>query len=91
MQEEKSREQLILKTLSFFEPMNYAQIIFELNHDELRDHPDFTDEDLKEVLKILVKKKQIILIEKDGEKYWQRKMPRRSRWKILDFLSSLFK
>ena len=42
--------------------MNYAQIIFELNHDELRDHPDFTDEDLKEVLKILVKKKQIILI-----------------------------
>lgn len=91
MQEEKSREHLILKTLSFYEPMNYAQIIFELDHEELKRFPDFTDEELKEVLKNLVKRKLVRKIEKNGESYWQREMPSRSNRKLIDFFSRFLK
>ncbi len=94
MQEEMSSEHLILKTLSFFEPMNYAQIIFELDDEELKKMPDFTDEDLKGALAILVKKKQVILIVKDGESFWLKKMPRRNRNlfnQISTFISDLFR
>lgn len=89
MQEEKSREHLILKTLSFYEPMNYAQIIFELDNEELKQFPDFTDEELKNILKDLVRRKLVKRIEKKGDIFWQRQMPLRTRARIIDLFRRL--
>lgn len=90
MQEEKSREHLILKTLSFYEPMNYAQIIFELDSEELKQFPNFTDEELKNVLKDLVRRKLVKKISKNGDVYWQRQMPIRAKSRVVDFFRRIF-
>lgn len=94
MVEEKSREHLVLKTLSFYEPMNYAQIIFELDSEELKNFPDFTDEQLKEILHSLVKRKLVKKLDKNGDVYWQKEMPRRNSGSISQlfrYLKSLLK
>lgn len=94
MVEEKSREHLVLKTLSFYEPMNYAQIIFELDSEELKSFPDFTDEQLKEILHSLVKRKLVKKLDRNGDVYWQKEMPRRSKGyisQLFRYLKSFFK
>lgn len=90
MTSQKSIEELILKTLSFYEPMTYVQILFELDAAELKKFSDFTDEDLKKLLKNLEKKKVIKKLNKGEEVSWIRVMPNRNR-SIFHRLLNFFK
>ncbi len=75
MQIKKSSEHLILEALSFYEPMSYAQIIFELKADEIQELPDFTDEKMKLILDSLVKRKLIKKLDFNGEVKWVKTLP----------------
>ncbi len=86
MQEQKSREHLILEVLSFYDEMNFAQIVFELNDKEIAGRTDLTSESLLEVLRDLEKRKMIAKTKKNGDAYWTRIKPPRK-----NFLQRLMK
>lgn len=69
-------EELILTTLSFYEPLRWEQIILDLDESFLKVNPNFSKEDLEGVLITLEKKK---LIKKQGKKdpLWLRKFPKK--------------
>ena len=71
----------VLKTLSFFDPMNKERIILEMDNDYLSINPEFNKEDLDKVLNHLRKKKLIKFIKsKKGEELFIKLMPKRSLW-----------
>jgi hypothetical protein len=84
----KSDQDLILEVLSFYDPMTYAQIIFELDSDELKMRPHLNQETLPLILKALIKAKKVKVVEGKGEVMWQRTLPSRHKswWRrILSF------
>jgi hypothetical protein len=83
MSENTKLENLILMTLSFFEPMTFSQIILDFDNDLLKDFPDFDKEALQGILILLENKKQIKKINIDKEDGWIRIHPKKSWWKRL--------
>ncbi|MDD4974083.1 MAG: hypothetical protein PHY93_07010 [Bacteriovorax sp.] len=76
-------ENLVLATLSFFEPMTFSQIILDFDSDLLKDFPDFDKEQLQNIINLLEKKKLIKRVTIDKERGWIRIHPKRSWWKRL--------
>ena len=74
-------EELVLVTLSFFEPMTFSQIILDFDSDLLKDFPDFDKEQLQEIINSLERKKLIKKLTIDKEMGWIRVLPKRSWWK----------
>ena len=78
-----SIEEIIQETLSFYDPLSVTQIIMQTDMEKLKTHPNFTKENLIELLKQLEKKKLIKKGKsKDGDT-WLRVMPKRSLWQRL--------
>jgi hypothetical protein len=75
MSNKKSSEHLILEVLSFYEPMSYAQIIFELKTEDIEVLPDFTDEQMKIIIESLVKRKLVKKLDHNGEVKWIKTLP----------------
>lgn len=78
-------EDLVLKTLSFFEPMTFSKIILDFDKDQLTFFPHFNREDLKVILTNLEKKKRIKQVVIELEAGWIRIHPKRSYFKRLLF------
>lgn len=76
-------EELVLVTLSFFEPMTLSQIILDFDNEKLKDFPDFDKEQLQEIITILEKKKLIQRVLIDKEAGWLRMQPKKSWLKRL--------
>ncbi|MBC7538918.1 MAG: hypothetical protein H7281_08855 [Bacteriovorax sp.] len=83
MKKNTKLENLVLMTLSFFEPMTFSQIILDFDSDLLKDFPDFDKEQLQEVINLLEKKKFIKRLTIDKEIGWIRVHSKRSWWKRL--------
>lgn len=83
MKKNTKLENLVLMTLSFFEPMTFSQIILDFDSDLLKDFPDFDKEQLQEVINLLEKKKFIKRLTIDKEIGWIRVHFKRSWWKRL--------
>jgi len=81
----KSDQDLILEVLSFYDPMTYAQIVFELDEQELKKRPHLNQETLPIILKTLVKAKKVKVLEEKGEVRWMRVLPSRHKswWRRL--------
>ena len=78
-------ENLVLMTLSFFEPMTFSQVILDLDSDLLKIFPEFDKEQLQEIINFLEKKKlikKVLIIKETG---WIRIHPKRAWWKLVFF------
>jgi predicted transcriptional regulator len=78
-----SIEEVILETLSFYDPLTVTQIIMQTDMDKLKSHPQFTKENLSELLKQLEKKKLVKKGQSNEGDTWLRIMARRSLWQKL--------
>jgi hypothetical protein len=60
-------EELVLKTLSFYEPMTFSNIILDFDDESLKEFPTFDKEQLQQIIVKLEKMKLIkqVLIEKE--------------------------
>lgn len=76
-------EDLVLMTLSFFEPMTFSKVILDFDDDKLKDFPDFDKEQLQGIINKLEKKKLIKRVTIDKEIGWVRVQPKRAWWKRL--------
>lgn len=79
----KLLEDLVLMTLSFYEPMTISNIILDFDDDKLKAFPDFDKNQLQEILHALAAKKLIRPVKIDKEEGWIRIHPTRSWWKRL--------
>ena len=55
----KERVNLVLETLSFFEPMSLDKIILDFDKSVIEKMPDFTSDELEKILKYLEKKGKV--------------------------------
>lgn len=76
-------DELVLETLSFYEPMTFANIILDFNDELLAGFPDFDKEQLVQVLSHLEQKKLIKKVMQEKEVAWIRVFRKRSWWKRL--------
>ena len=78
-------ENLLLSTLSFYEPMTLEKIILDFDANEIKKYPHLEANDLKKILVTLQKKKKIkkikIAIGKGSEDAWIKIYPSRPWWK----------
>ena len=81
METNTNLENLVLMTLSFFEPMTFSQIILDFDNDQLKNYPQFDKETLQEILVILKKKKLIKEVKIDKEMGWIKVQRKRVWWK----------
>lgn len=81
MEANKNLENLVLMTLSFFEPMTFSQIILDFDNEQLKNFPQFDKETLQEILEILRKKKLIKEVKIDKEIGWIKVQRKRVWWK----------
>lgn len=78
MQLNTNIQDFVLKTLSFFEPMTFSQIILDFDNDLIKDFPDLDKEQLQKVIDLLEKKKFIKKVIIDKEIGWIRIHRKRS-------------
>lgn len=81
MEELKKLEAIILKSLSFFEPMSFSKIIFDMDGEVLKNYPQFDKIQMMEILQSLETRG---LVKKKGRgenAEWQRIHRRRPFWK----------
>lgn len=71
-------EDLVLSTLSFYEPMNLSKIIFDMDQKVLEGLPEFDQKELDRILLALEKKKHIKKMKMSGEFYWIRVFKKQS-------------
>jgi DNA-directed RNA polymerase alpha subunit len=83
---EVSLDELVLMTLSFFEPMTFSQIILDFDNDKLVNFPNFSKQDLEEIINKLEKQKLLKRVTIDKEIGWIRIQRKRSWFKSLFFL-----
>ena len=77
-------ENLILSTLSFYEPMSFSKIVFDIDADVLKSYPNFDRDQMLLILDSLEKRGQVVKTGKDSEAQWQRIHKKSSLWeKIL--------
>ena len=77
-------EAIVLETLSFYHPMNCAQIIMQLD-DKKIGHIPYTLEDLKKLLKRLTKQGRLKCCKAEVGPAWQRILKRKSWWRRIFF------
>jgi regulatory protein YycH of two-component signal transduction system YycFG len=85
----KEQVDLVLSTLSFFEPMSLERIIFDFDEKKVLAMKDFSNVDLENILKQLLKEKKIKKIKKGSKVEYQRIHPKRGWRKIFDRIFSL--
>lgn len=81
MDKAKEIEDLILSTLSFYEPMSFSKIVFDMDTELLKKYPQFDKDQMLLVLNSLEKR---ALVKKSGEgneAQWQRVHKKRPFWK----------
>lgn len=78
----KELEEIVLKNLSFYEPMGIDKLILDISDEDLDKYPDFNLEKLEEILKTLKKKKLVKLVTKKPDRQWIRISKKRPWWKI---------
>lgn len=76
-------ENLVLRTLSFFEPMTFSQIILDFDNDQLKDFPSFDQVHLREIITLLEKRKLVKKVKLEHDVGWIKIYPKRSWWKRL--------
>lgn len=78
MNDQKKLIDLVLVTLSFFEPMTFSQIILDFDEVKLLDFPDFDKEQLQKIINELEKKKILKKVIIDKEIGWIKIQPKKS-------------
>ena len=81
MKNDQELEGIILQTLSFYEPMSFSKIVFDIDTELLKAYPHF---DRNQMLLILSSLEKRGLVKRSGhgsESQWIRSMKKRSVWK----------
>lgn len=83
MDQSQELENLILSTLSFYEPMSFSKIVFDIDTDVLKKYPNFDKDQMFLILKSLEKRGMVYKTGEGTETQWQRIHKKRSLWKRL--------
>lgn len=83
MDQNQELENLILSTLSFYEPMSFSKIVFDIDTDVLKSYPNFDKDQMLLILKSLEKRGMVQKTGEGTEAQWQRIHKKRSLWKRL--------
>lgn len=81
MDKSQELEDLILSTLSFYEPMSFSKIVFDMDTDVLKQLPEFDKNQLLLILESLEKRGLVKIYGKGTEAQWQRIHKKRSFWR----------
>lgn len=81
MKHRKEIEDLILSTLSFYEPMSFSKIVFDIDTGVLKQFPDFDKEQMFLILASLEKRGMVKSTGSGTETQWQRIHKKRSFFK----------
>jgi len=74
-------EDFVLSTLSFYEPMSFSRIVFDMDGETLKQFPEFDKEQLMTILSSL-EKRGVVKKSGSGENIeWIRIHKKRSIWK----------
>lgn len=76
-------EELILSTLSFYEPMSFSKIVFDMDANTLKEFPNFDKDQMLLILKSLEQRGHVRKLGKGEEVQWQRIHKKRPWWKKL--------
>lgn len=85
MDKAQELEDLILSTLSFYEPMSFSKIVFDIDTDVLKSYPDFDKEQMMLILTSLEKRAMVKKTGAGSESQWQRVHKKRPFWKRFFF------
>ena len=80
MNENQEWVDLVLETLSFYEPMSLEKIILDIDSERIKDCDDFNKELLENILKELVSYKLVKDKKIDGEKTWVKVFRHKRSW-----------
>lgn len=81
MDQDQELENLILSTLSFYEPMSFSKIIFDIDTELLKHYPRFDKDQMLLILKSLERRGIVNKSGEGTESQWQRIHKKRSIWK----------
>jgi hypothetical protein len=81
MDQSQELENLLLSTLSFYEPMSFSKIVFDIDTDVLKSYPNFDKDQMLLILKSLEQRGMVRKTGVDAEAQWQRIHKKRSFWK----------
>jgi hypothetical protein len=74
-------QDLLLETLSFYEPMTISKMIFDFDEKKIREFRQLEQSDLMNCLKKLERAKKIKKVKIGTEDAWMRVLTRRPWWK----------
>lgn len=77
---EKLYQEEVLRTLSYFEPMDLEKIFLDFDREFLLSHPDFVVEDLARILMELKNKRLVKEVGGEEQKQWMRIFPEKKPW-----------
>ncbi len=80
MDQNSELENLILSTLSFYEPMSFSKIVFDIDTETLKNYPNFDKDQMLLILSSLQKRSMVIKSGEGTEAQWQRIHKKRSFW-----------
>lgn len=80
MDKSQELENLILSTLSFYEPMSFSKIVFDIDTDVLKSFPDFDRDQMLLILSSLEKRSMVKKTGEGSESQWQRIHRKSSLW-----------
>ena len=81
MDQSQELENLLLSTLSFYEPMSFSKIVFDIDTEGLKNYPNFDKDQMLLILKSLEKRAMVQKTGEGSEAQWQRIHKKRSLWK----------
>lgn len=81
MDQSQELENLILSTLSFYEPMSFSKIVFDIDTEVLKNYPNFDKDQMLLILKSLEQRGMVRKTGEASESQWQRIHKKRSFWK----------
>lgn len=89
MSESEKWVDLVLETLSFYEPMSLEKIILDIDSERIKDCDDFNKEMLENILNELVSKKLVKEKKLEGEKNWVKVFRHKRNWwqRLLTYFS----
>lgn len=79
-------EEILLETLSFYEPLIREHIILQMDPDKVNLNKELTNEDLDEMLKSLIKRKKVKIVKIGPDVAYIKLFPKKSLWKKLKSL-----
>ncbi len=82
-------ELLILSTLSFYEPMSFSKIVYDIDSSILLSYPNFDKDQMLLILESLKKKGLVVELATSNERQWKRIHKKKSLWNRL--IKGLFK